>query len=225
MWLIWNISKMPFSVNGLIYVVFRGGKKRESWQNILMARSSSSSLMIPNMPWRRSVSSVGALPSWTMQKLNLCVSFWTCCSLIINCPSQVEEIREMVDNDLGFQQVETKCPSQTKTFLFISIDKKVAGCLIAEHIQEVQDCRLLNLAHCFVFEAFENQDFLISTQRVTEWSRRILLRAQRGRRWCLNIRELGAAPLRRSRPSAASVASGWSAWCGVGLSPHAWLSA
>ncbi|KAM9839785.1 uncharacterized protein esco1 [Aulostomus maculatus] len=49
---------------------------------------------------------------------------------------KVEEIREMVDNDLGFQQVETKCPSQTKTFLFISNDKKVAGCLIAEHIHE-----------------------------------------------------------------------------------------
>uniref|UniRef100_A0A3Q3JVN8 N-acetyltransferase domain-containing protein n=1 Tax=Monopterus albus TaxID=43700 RepID=A0A3Q3JVN8_MONAL len=49
---------------------------------------------------------------------------------------KVEEIREMVDYDLGFQQVETKCPSQTKTFLFISNDKKVAGCLIAEHIQE-----------------------------------------------------------------------------------------
>lgn len=43
----------------------------------------------------------------------------------------------MVDNDLGFQQVETKVPSQTKTFLFISNDKKVTGCLIAEHIQEV----------------------------------------------------------------------------------------
>ncbi|XP_008306454.1 N-acetyltransferase ESCO2 isoform X1 [Cynoglossus semilaevis] len=49
---------------------------------------------------------------------------------------KVEEIREMVDNDLGFQQVESKCPSQTKTFLFITNDKKVAGCLIAEHIQE-----------------------------------------------------------------------------------------
>lgn len=49
----------------------------------------------------------------------------------------MEEIREMVDNDLGFQQVETKSPSQTKTFLFISNDKKVVGCLIAEHIQEV----------------------------------------------------------------------------------------
>ncbi|KPP66546.1 N-acetyltransferase ESCO1-like, partial [Scleropages formosus] len=49
---------------------------------------------------------------------------------------KVEEIREMVDNDLGFQQVKTKSPSQTKTFLFISNDKKVVGCLIAEHIQE-----------------------------------------------------------------------------------------
>lgn len=52
---------------------------------------------------------------------------------------QVEEIREVVDSDLGFQQVETKCPSKTKTFLFISSDKKVAGCLIAEHIEEVRD--------------------------------------------------------------------------------------
>ncbi|XP_036420602.1 N-acetyltransferase ESCO1 isoform X2 [Colossoma macropomum] len=49
---------------------------------------------------------------------------------------KVEEIREIVDNDLGFQHVQTKVPSQTKTFLFISNDKKVAGCLIAEHIQE-----------------------------------------------------------------------------------------
>ncbi|XP_065114742.1 uncharacterized protein esco1 [Paramisgurnus dabryanus] len=49
---------------------------------------------------------------------------------------KVEEIREMVDNDLGFHQAETKVPSQTKTFLFISNDKKVGGCLIAEHIQE-----------------------------------------------------------------------------------------
>ncbi|KAK6491098.1 N-acetyltransferase ESCO1-like isoform X1 [Huso huso] len=49
---------------------------------------------------------------------------------------KVEEIREMVDKDLGFQQVKTKCPSNTKTFLFVSNDKKVTGCLIAEHIQE-----------------------------------------------------------------------------------------
>ncbi|XP_053105434.1 N-acetyltransferase ESCO1 [Hemicordylus capensis] len=47
---------------------------------------------------------------------------------------KVDEIREMVDNDLGFQQAPVTC-SRTKTFLFISNDKKVTGCLIAEHIQ------------------------------------------------------------------------------------------
>lgn len=52
---------------------------------------------------------------------------------------QVEEIREMVDNDLGFQQAPLMCYSRTKTLLFISNDKKVIGCLIAEHIQWVSD--------------------------------------------------------------------------------------
>lgn len=52
---------------------------------------------------------------------------------------QVEEIREMVDNDLGFQQTPLMCYSRTKTLLFISNDKKVIGCLIAEHIQWVSN--------------------------------------------------------------------------------------
>lgn len=73
----------------------------------------------------------------------------------------------MVDNDLGFQQVETKVPSQTKTFLFISNDKKVTGCLIAEHIQEVS-----SLLQCFLKGSFVlimkilNQCFLVSMQYV-----------------------------------------------------------
>lgn len=45
----------------------------------------------------------------------------------------------MVDNDLGFQQAPLMCYSRTKTLLFISNDKKVIGCLIAEHIQWVSD--------------------------------------------------------------------------------------
>lgn len=45
----------------------------------------------------------------------------------------------MVDNDLGFQQAPLMCYSRTKTLLFISNDKKVVGCLIAEHIQWVSD--------------------------------------------------------------------------------------
>ncbi|GCC22502.1 hypothetical protein chiPu_0000890 [Chiloscyllium punctatum] len=49
---------------------------------------------------------------------------------------KVEEIREVVDNDLGFQPAELKCPSRTKTLLFISNERKVVGCLIAEHIQQ-----------------------------------------------------------------------------------------
>ncbi|KFR06407.1 N-acetyltransferase ESCO1, partial [Opisthocomus hoazin] len=48
---------------------------------------------------------------------------------------KVEEIREMVDNDLGFQQAPLMCYSRTKTLLFISNDKKVISCLIAENIQ------------------------------------------------------------------------------------------
>ncbi|KAG9478993.1 hypothetical protein GDO78_012587, partial [Eleutherodactylus coqui] len=48
---------------------------------------------------------------------------------------KVEEIREMVDNDLGFQQVPLRLHSRTKTLMFISSDKKIVGCLIAEHIQ------------------------------------------------------------------------------------------
>lgn len=56
----------------------------------------------------------------------------------------------MVDSDLGFQQVETKCPSKTKTFLFISNDKKVGGCLIAEHIQEVGDHNLFLVTDIFL---------------------------------------------------------------------------
>lgn len=52
---------------------------------------------------------------------------------------QVDEIREMVDNDLGFQQAPLMCYSRTKTLLFISNDKKVVGCLIAEHIQWVSN--------------------------------------------------------------------------------------
>lgn len=62
--------------------------------------------------------------------INLFCYFW-----------QVDEIREMVDNDLGFQQAPLTC-SRTKTFLFISNDKKVTGCLIAEHIQWVSKAEI-----------------------------------------------------------------------------------
>ncbi|XP_075412586.1 N-acetyltransferase ESCO2 [Tenrec ecaudatus] len=49
---------------------------------------------------------------------------------------KVEDVQELVDNELGFHQVIPKCPNKTKTFLFISDEKKVAGCLIAEPIKQ-----------------------------------------------------------------------------------------
>ncbi|XP_004707680.1 N-acetyltransferase ESCO2 [Echinops telfairi] len=49
---------------------------------------------------------------------------------------KVEDVQELVDNELGFHQVITKCPNKTKTFLFISDEKKVVGCLIAEPIKQ-----------------------------------------------------------------------------------------
>ncbi|XP_066244666.1 N-acetyltransferase ESCO2 isoform X2 [Saccopteryx leptura] len=48
----------------------------------------------------------------------------------------VEDVQELVDNELGFQQVVPRCPDKTKTFLFISDEKKVVGCLIAEPIKQ-----------------------------------------------------------------------------------------
>lgn len=57
----------------------------------------------------------------------------------------------MVDNDLGFQQAPLMCYSRTKTLLFISNDKKVIGCLIAEHIQWVSVSRILSVFRISVF--------------------------------------------------------------------------
>ncbi|XP_035125801.3 N-acetyltransferase ESCO2 isoform X1 [Callithrix jacchus] len=49
---------------------------------------------------------------------------------------KVEDVQELVDNELGFQQVIPKCPNKIKTFLFISDEKRVVGCLIAEPIKQ-----------------------------------------------------------------------------------------
>ncbi|XP_036898124.1 N-acetyltransferase ESCO2 [Sturnira hondurensis] len=49
---------------------------------------------------------------------------------------KVEDVQELVDSELGFQQVVSRCPNKTKTFLFISDEKRVVGCLIAEPITQ-----------------------------------------------------------------------------------------
>ncbi|XP_036607750.1 N-acetyltransferase ESCO2 [Trichosurus vulpecula] len=49
---------------------------------------------------------------------------------------KAEDVCELVDNELGFKQVVPNCPSKIKTFLYISDEKKVVGCLIAEPIKQ-----------------------------------------------------------------------------------------
>ncbi|XP_021116986.1 N-acetyltransferase ESCO2 isoform X2 [Heterocephalus glaber] len=49
---------------------------------------------------------------------------------------KVTDVQELVDYELGFQQLIPRCPEKTKTFLFVSDDKKVVGCLIAEPIKQ-----------------------------------------------------------------------------------------
>lgn len=43
----------------------------------------------------------------------------------------------MADDELGFQQVALSRPSQSKTYLFISTDRTVVGCVVAEPIRQV----------------------------------------------------------------------------------------
>ncbi|XP_043420726.1 N-acetyltransferase ESCO2 [Prionailurus bengalensis] len=49
---------------------------------------------------------------------------------------KVEDVQELVDNELGFHQVVPRYPNKTKTLLFISDEKRVVGCLIAEPIKQ-----------------------------------------------------------------------------------------
>uniref|UniRef100_A0A4W5R4V1 Establishment of sister chromatid cohesion N-acetyltransferase 2 n=1 Tax=Hucho hucho TaxID=62062 RepID=A0A4W5R4V1_9TELE len=43
-----------------------------------------------------------------------------------------EDVRQLADNELGFQQVSRSCPCS----LFVNSDRMVVGCLIAEHIRQ-----------------------------------------------------------------------------------------
>ncbi|XP_036406162.1 N-acetyltransferase ESCO2 [Megalops cyprinoides] len=49
---------------------------------------------------------------------------------------KAEDIRQLADNELGFQQISLSCPSKAKTYLFVNHDKMIVGCLIAEHIRQ-----------------------------------------------------------------------------------------
>lgn len=49
---------------------------------------------------------------------------------------KAEEVRRVADSELGFQQVALSRPSQAKTYLFISTERTVVGCLVAEPIRQ-----------------------------------------------------------------------------------------
>ncbi|XP_062489774.1 N-acetyltransferase ESCO2 [Pezoporus occidentalis] len=49
---------------------------------------------------------------------------------------KAEDVREIVDNELGFKQVSLSCPAKTKIYLFVANEKTVVGCLVAESIKQ-----------------------------------------------------------------------------------------
>ncbi|XP_074010076.1 N-acetyltransferase ESCO2 [Numenius arquata] len=49
---------------------------------------------------------------------------------------KAEDVREIVDNELGFKQVSLSCPAKAKIYLFVSNEKMIVGCLVAEAIKQ-----------------------------------------------------------------------------------------
>ncbi|NXV95174.1 ESCO2 acetyltransferase, partial [Calonectris borealis] len=49
---------------------------------------------------------------------------------------KAEDVREIVDNELGFKQVSLSCPAKTKMYMFVSNEKMIVGCLVAESIKQ-----------------------------------------------------------------------------------------
>ncbi|NXU26459.1 ESCO2 acetyltransferase, partial [Thalassarche chlororhynchos] len=49
---------------------------------------------------------------------------------------KAEDVREIVDSELGFKQVSLSCPAKTKIYLFVSNEKMIVGCLVAESIKQ-----------------------------------------------------------------------------------------
>ncbi|XP_048842264.1 N-acetyltransferase ESCO2 [Brienomyrus brachyistius] len=49
---------------------------------------------------------------------------------------KAEDIRQLADNELGFQQMSLSSPTQAKTYLFVNNEQMIVGCLIVEHIKQ-----------------------------------------------------------------------------------------
>ncbi|NWV21099.1 ESCO2 acetyltransferase, partial [Origma solitaria] len=49
---------------------------------------------------------------------------------------KAEEVRQIVDAELGFQQAAPGSPQSTRSYLFVSAERSVLGCLVAESISQ-----------------------------------------------------------------------------------------
>lgn len=49
---------------------------------------------------------------------------------------KADDVRELIDRELGFKQVALTYPTQTQTYLFVYNEKKIIGCLIAEPVKQ-----------------------------------------------------------------------------------------
>ncbi|XP_029452760.1 N-acetyltransferase ESCO2 [Rhinatrema bivittatum] len=76
------------------------------------------------------------------KKENIVAKFWDGKIIMIQpddpkyAIKKADEVRELVDNELGFKQTTLSCPSKTVTYLYVSNEKKIVGCLIAEQIKQ-----------------------------------------------------------------------------------------
>uniref|UniRef100_A0A3B3CNU6 Establishment of sister chromatid cohesion N-acetyltransferase 2 n=1 Tax=Oryzias melastigma TaxID=30732 RepID=A0A3B3CNU6_ORYME len=85
---------------------------------------------------------LGALKFVGWKKERVVAQFWDGKMILVlpddpkHAVKKAEDVRRVADDELGFQQVALSRPSQSKTYLFISTDRTVVGCVVAEPIRQ-----------------------------------------------------------------------------------------
>ncbi|XP_035424229.1 N-acetyltransferase ESCO2 isoform X1 [Cygnus atratus] len=120
-----------------------GGAARQLQANILSPESEVSvRVMRSSSKWfdGRDLTLFPQAKGW--KKERVVAEFWDG-KIVLILPAdpkyavkKAEDVREIVDNELGFKQVALSCPAETKTYLFVSNEKMIVGCLVAESIKQ-----------------------------------------------------------------------------------------
>lgn len=190
--------------------VFRDGRKSELCLNSGMGRFCWFCQMIPNMPWKR----------WVSQNIFVVLLSgeitWFVLFVFVDV-LQAEEVRQVADSELGFQQVTLSSPSQAKTYLFVNTDRMVVGCLVAEHIRQVWR---VSESFFFFFKRASPDCVSAASRRTESWSSRTNTRTW-VKKTSWSGTEPGAAPPPRNQLCAGSVGFGSSVWPDDRASPHA----